>query len=359
MPPGGPEAGSNAHVVSVVYPVLMVRQEERTTMLKALLLSLTTIALAATATAQNLVPNGGFEDTVNCEVHGQYSLLTADHWSSANMATPDVYDCDLGRGCGDLMDPDDLEGIGIQGFQPAYQGSRFAAGFQWYGPGVPPEQDTREYLMVRLTEALEAGRPYEVSLFYSRAEGYRYAIDHLGVFFGADSIFEEHPVVLGLVPQVELRDPLNPFLIEGDAWVQLTDTFTAVGGEQWMVIGTFNGSDDVVGIEGTPTSSYAVAYYYVDEVSVRPLGQTSIPEWDVWYAGSASLGIHWRSVLPLDRLRLFDPAGRLLMETAPHWRAGIHALALPGSLGAGVYVMEGWSGGRRWVTRFVKEEGRH
>lgn len=321
-------------------------------------LALTILAPAAIATAQNLVPNGGFEDTVNCEVHGLYSLLTARHWSSANTATPDVYDCDLGRSCGERMDPSDLEGIGIQGFQSAYQGSRFAAGFQWYGPGVSPEQDTRDYLMARLTETMEAGRSYEVSLFYSRAEGYRYAIDRLGVFFGPDSIFEQHPTVLGLVPQVELRDPWNPYLTEGDAWVQLIDTFTAVGGEQWMVIGTFNGSDQVDGMVATPSSSYAFAYYYMDEVSVRPLDGMGVPEWTVWYAGALSLGVRWRGTVQLDRLRLLDPAGRLLLEAAPHWMAGVHNLALPVSLGAGVYVVEGWSGGRRWMARFVKEEGR-
>ncbi|MDX9750037.1 MAG: hypothetical protein RBT71_03035 [Flavobacteriales bacterium] len=326
-------------------------------MLKALLLSLTTLALAATATAQNLVPNGSFEDTVNCEVQGLYSLLTAEHWSSPNMATPDVYDCDLDRRCGEPMDPDDLQGVVIQGFQYAHHGLRFAAGFQWYGPGVPPEQDTREYLMIRLTDAMEVGRSYAVSLFYSRAEGYRYAIDHLGVYFGSDSVFETHPVVLGLAPQVALRDPLSPYLTEGEAWVQLTDTFVAAGGEQWMVIGTFNGSDDVDGIEATPSSSYAYAYYYIDQVSVVPLAPSGIPEWVAWYAGNGSIGVHWRGVGPLERLRLFDPSGRLLMESSPQWVGGPHALALPGSLATGVYMLEGWSGGRRWVTRFVKEEG--
>ena len=327
-------------------------------MLKALLLSLTT-ALAAMATAQtNLVPNGSFEDTVNCDGQVPYSLRRALHWSSPNMATPDVYDCDLDRICGDPMDPDDLQGVVLQGFQYAYHGLRFAAGFQWYGPGVPPAQDTREYLMVKLAETLEQGRSYAVSLYYSRAEGYRYAIDHIGVYFGPDSVFEAHPVVLGLAPQVALRDPTSPYLIEGDDWVQLVDTFMASGGERWMVIGTFNGSDDVDGIVATPSSSYGYAYYYFDQVEVLPLeGVNSVPDWTVWYSGSGAVQLNWSGSGRLDQVRLYDPSGRLLWDTRPGWTSGGHLLQVPGSMAAGVYLLEVLSGGARSVKRFVKEAG--
>lgn len=317
------------------------------------------LALPGMAMAQiNLVPNGSFEDTVNCHVQGLYSLLTAAHWSSPNMATPDVYDCDLVRSCGEPMDPEDIQGVVSQGYQAAHDGSRFAAGFQWYGPGVPAKQDTREYLMVRLTEAMEMDRPYEVSLFYSRAEGFRYAISHLGVYFGNDSVSVAHPVVLALEEQVALRDALNPYLLDGDSWTQLTDTFVAAGGEEWMIIGTFNGSDEVDGIAAFPLSNFSYAYYYMDEVSVRPLEwPNALPELSVSYAGSGSIGFDWRGSGSMDRLRLFDASGRLFMDSSTGWLAGDHELVLPAVLGPGVYLVEGWSNGGRWVARFVKEDG--
>ncbi|MBK6884355.1 MAG: hypothetical protein IPH05_15725 [Flavobacteriales bacterium] len=328
-------------------------------MLKALFLLLMNLALAAMATAQmNLVPNGGFEDTIRCDVHGLYSLLTAEHWSSPNMATPDVYDCDLQRLCGEAMDPNDEQGIGIQGYQNAHEGSRFAAGFQWYGPNVPLEQDTRDYLMVRLTQPMVAGGLYEVSLFYSRAEGYRYAIDHLGVYFGPDSVFATHPVVLELEPQVNLRDPLETYLTEGDAWVQLADTFVATGGEQWMIIGTFERSDEVNGVSTNQQTTYGVAYYYMDDIAVRQLElPNGLPELTVWYVGAGLLGLHWDVARSVDRLRLFEVSGRLLMESMPQHVMGTGTLPIPGSFADGVYLVEVWSGNTRWIKRFVKEEG--
>ena len=49
---------------------------------------------------QNLVPNGSFEDTVDCYVTTQCLLLEAVHWRNPNLATPDLYDCDTVRVCG-------------------------------------------------------------------------------------------------------------------------------------------------------------------------------------------------------------------------------------------------------------------
>lgn len=326
-------------------------------MFKALLLSLTTLALAEMATAQNnLVPNGSFEDTVNCTSPVLNSLMRATHWSSPNTATPDLYDCDLDRICGEPMDPSDVGGVVIQGFQCAHDGFRLAAGFQWYGPSVPPMQDTREYLMVKLIDVMEAGQAYSVSLFYSRAEGYRYAIDHIGVYFGADSIIADYSVVLDLEPQVELRDPLNPYLTEGTNWVQLADTFIAVGGERWMIIGTFNGSDDVDGIVATPSSPYNYAYYYFDQVEVRPLDPlNSIPEWTVGYSGSGAIWVEWQAAGSVDQLRVFDVSGKLLYATAPNWNRGTNTIQLPSSLRAGVYLLQLRSYNGQWVKRFVKD----
>lgn len=327
-------------------------------MLRTLFLSLMTALTLMAAAQTDLVPNGSFEDTINCTVQVPHSLLQAAHWSSPNTATPDLYDCDLDRLCGQAMDPDDLGGIVLVGFQYAKQGYRLAGGVQWYGAGVPSMQDTRDYLMVKLTDAMEADRSYAVSLYCSRAEGFRYAIDHIGVYFGADSIYEAHPVVLNVVPQVALRDPLNPYLTEGVNWVQLVDTFVALGGERWMVIGTFDGSDEVDGIVATPSSTFNYAYYYFDQVEVRALdGANSVPEWSVWYAGSGSVCVDWRNTGSLDQLNVFDPAGRLLYEAAPRWDNGRHTFQLPGSLASGIYLIEVKTDAKRWVKRLIKEEG--
>ncbi|MBK6627341.1 MAG: hypothetical protein IPJ87_12035 [Flavobacteriales bacterium] len=64
------------------------------------------LALAAMATAQNLVPNPSFEDTTHCSLY-QPPYEEAVGWYSANLATPDIWDCDTIAPCGRFMDATD------------------------------------------------------------------------------------------------------------------------------------------------------------------------------------------------------------------------------------------------------------
>lgn len=327
-------------------------------MLKAFLTSINTLALAAMATAQNLVPNPSFEDTIDCDLVLSCDLLKATHWQNPNTATPDLYDCDLERACGYPMDPNDVDGVVQQGYQYAYEGLRYAAAFQWFGPVIPAEQDSREYLMVQLTEELEPLQSYAVSLFYSRAEGFRYAIDHLSVFFGPESLFQSTGTALNVEPQIALHDPLNTYLEEGSDWIQLVDTFQATGNERWMVIGTFEDADEVNGIEATPTILYQSAYYYIDQVSVVHVNaDVGIQDFSAWYVGYGSVGIRRHNSRALERVRLFDQVGRVVLATVPIGSGADYRLEVPMGLAAGCYLLEGWSGGQRSVTRFVKQIG--
>ncbi len=294
--------------------------------------------------AQNLVPNPSFEDTVNCEASVQCQLLHAEHWRNPNTATPDVWDCDLSRECGFGMDPLD-EGIVSLGYQFAQDGLRLAGGYFWFGPG---SSDTREYLMVQLNEPLIAGGHYRTSLYYSRSEGYMYAVDHLGVWFGADSLWENTPNWLGVSPQVRLRDPNSNYLLQGDAWVQLVDTLVAQGGERWMVIGNFDVAGAVNGIVANATSSYPYAYYYFDLVSVVPLEvnngmaeSTLAVQWSV-----DGLWLNWSGSAPLEQLSVFDMAGHCVFSQQERSARSPMHLALP-SMAQGVYMVNatgsGWS----------------
>ncbi len=203
-------------------------------MLKALLLLLMNLALAAMATAQNLVPNPSFEDTARC---GEYDLvrLQMPPWFNPNIATPDVYDNNLTAPCGLPWDPSNPD-VQDQGYQQARTGTRFAGAFHWYGPEA---SDSKDYVMVKLLSPLSQGSWYEVGLFVSRPEGFVYATDRIGVHFSADSINEDIPSTLPLDPQVELFAPNGGYLTDAVDWVELRDTFQATGVERYMVIGSF------------------------------------------------------------------------------------------------------------------------
>lgn len=303
-------------------------------MLKALLLLLMNLALAAMAMAQNLVLNGSFEDTLNCEISTQCTLLKAKHWRNPNTATPDTWECDLDRACGSLMEP---TGSNAPYFQTSYDGSRHAGIYLWYGPG---SSNTREYLMTQLEAPLDAGVEYTVSLWQVRRR-FRYAIDHIGAWFGPDSLFEATPNWLSVSPQVRLRHPVEPYLVEGDNWEQLADTFVAIGGEQWMVIGNFDPAGTVDGIDLSPEGSpVSYAYHFIDEVAVVPVETgTGI--------SSAQLQIHrqsdgWWLQWPIDtfpdRLRIYDAIGQLICEERIGEHIAGHRIERP-PCAPGVYVL--------------------
>ena len=241
-------------------------------MLKALLLSLMKLALAAMATAQtNLVLNGSFEDTVDCTVPMASVLPKAAYWLNPTSATPDLFDCDLERECGYGMDVPYWNG-----FMLSQDGLRHAGLYLWDGPG--PNSLTRDYIMGELLEPLAPGVNYEVSLWYASRRPHQYGVDHIGVWFGTEAVQEATIGPMSLVPQLRLRDPDHPYLGESEVWTRLVDTLEALGGERWMVIGNFDPVGQVDGSLVNPDGLYGTCYYYVDNVVVRPLEPNGIGE---------------------------------------------------------------------------------
>lgn len=319
-------------------------------MLKALLLLLMNLALAVMATAQNLVPNGSFEDTVNCSTSTQCTLLKAEHWFNPNLATPDLFDCDLDRACGSPMGP----GQGAA-FMLSSDGDRHAGAYFWYGPN---SSTAREYMMTRIPDGLLAGVAYEVSLWYTRRKPHQYAVDHIGLWVGHDSIFEATVGWLNVTPKVKLRDPYSMYLGNGDMWTQLVDTLVAAGGEQWMVIGNFDPADSVVGILADPSGIYQNCYYYIDDVTITPVGPTTVADLVAplaWWNGSG-LSMRWPVADGPVRFELFDSTGRLLHRSVTTFSSAKAEQITP-VLASGVYLVEVQARGYRSVVRFVKEEG--
>ena len=309
-------------------------------MLKALLLSFT-LALAAMAMAQiNLVPNGSFEDTVNCQVNTQSTLLKATHWYNPNAATPDVWDCDSTRWCGMPMGPSN------NSYQYSYDGDRHAGIYCWYGPG---SSNTREYLGVRLSEPMIPGQSYEVSIRYARRRVFGYAIDHLGVWFGWDSLWQNTTAWLSVEPLLRLHDPDSEYLDEADEWTLIKDTMVANGGEEWMVIGHFEPAATVDGILYDP-NGITLCYYFVDDVVVTPLEI---------HSGISAPPAHWSSdgrVLHGDagtmvQVRIHDLSGRLLHAQHAYGGDRISLTDLP----TGTYVVEIMGDNSRAAIKVMKE----
>ena len=333
-------------------------QFEENNMLNALLSSLTiqtaraiplavAAALAAMATAQNLVPNPSFEDTTLCGTYDPVRM-TAPPWFNPSTATPDIYDNDLARQCGVVWDPADPD-VQASGWQYARTGTRFAGAYQWYGAN---SSDTKDYFMVRLLQDLQAGKAYAVSLCYSRADGYALATDRISAYFGPDSIHVNDFRTLPFTPQVDLMDPEHEYLTDATNWTCIVDTFVANGSERYMIIGSFLDSSQVNGID-TFSGIAPLCYYYYDDVSVVEVGPSGIHETGLEVLPLADGSLRLNRV-PGGRLhvQVADVTGRLMGGTEAIGSQGTVDVKLSEVMGQGIYVIIVWSREGRGSARF-------
>ena len=216
--------------------------------------------------AQNLVPNPSFENYTSCPT-GAGTIWLASPWENGNTNG----NCDLFHFCNN-------NNVGWPGSGQigAHCGDGFARVI-CYRQSVP---NWREYLQVQLSSPLVAGQVYDVSLWYVRGDCLA-SIDKLGIYlagpaqpmqwgawyYGYDNPpGSGHSAPASVTPQIQT--PAGVLLTDKFNWAQLSGTYTAVGGEEWITIGSFYKDVDLT------TSAGSSAVYYIDDVCVVPTGQS-------------------------------------------------------------------------------------
>lgn len=200
------------------------------------------------ANAQNLVPNGSFEDKVSCPTYeGSFQSNVTD-WIQIN--TVDYFNT---CGSNGFNMP-----FTLHGYQDAYEGDAFA-GIKTYSA-----VSYREFIMVRLTENLQAGTAYCLSFYINHADSSFWSIDALGANFSVAPL--EDINLDTFVPSITCK---ADYLFEDTTtWVITGERYVATGGERYLTIGNFLNDErttaeptNIHGFEGT-------AYYYIDNVSL-------------------------------------------------------------------------------------------
>jgi outer membrane protein OmpA-like peptidoglycan-associated protein len=216
----------------------------------------------------NLVPNGSFEngDIKKLKAYGQLEEMSTD-WFPYTDAPLDWYSTEVKS-----------EKVAVPansyGYEDASDGARYA-GFRAYSK---TPKLSRTYFQVRLSENLQENQLYCVSFDISLSDLSKYAVNGIGAYF---SDRKEMQPNLGLVdrdPQVKHRADKVMQLMEG--WETVCGTVLGTGQEEYMTIGGFNGSRDIVEEKmRKPTSIMGVqtmhAYYYIDNVKVFPVDAKS------------------------------------------------------------------------------------
>jgi OmpA-OmpF porin, OOP family len=200
------------------------------------------------------VPNGSFEDFVNCPNSiSQIELATG--WYSANTGTPDFFNTCASDG---LMANVPNAHFG---YQNPMIGNGFAGiGLSYFNTGF---ENYREYIEVMLIEPLIANKNYKINFYVNKGNRCKYSTDKIGVLLSSMSMLTTDNFVVSNISNLKnvnisfIRDTINWTLIEAN--------YNAVGGEQYLIIGNFE--DDL----GTNyiLENYGIfnhSYIYIDEV---------------------------------------------------------------------------------------------
>jgi outer membrane protein OmpA-like peptidoglycan-associated protein len=215
----------------------------------------------------NLVPNGSFE-----ELEGKLRRLggidAAKGWSSPTDAKADLFSESL---------PAESPAHAPQnakGFQSALSGTNYA-GVTWYSY---MDKEPRTYLQVKLKKMLKKGEKYCISYYVSLGDLSKYSSDHLAVYVSRMVVNKKDVGSLTYQPQIpalqtQVYDDMN-------GWKGVCGVYEAQGEEQYLIIGNFAATDKVTAGKakrqrGETRPQQAVAYYFIDDVSVKPVKRLS------------------------------------------------------------------------------------
>jgi len=217
------------------------------------------IAIVTNVTSQNMVPNYSFEEYYQCPVtQGQFFV---DYWfvtPNSGVSSPDYFNTCATAGSYPTAVPEN-----ISGFQYPQEGEGYV-GLFCYGN----DSGQREYIEVQLISPLIEGQEYVFSMYVSLADHYGSAINNLGVAVTNFIVEGNGQIgVIDVTPQVKAINPIS----DEENWTQITGTFIAEGGEEYLTIGNFFSDEDteVIFIYGSPFTYWG--YYYFDSVSLTPV----------------------------------------------------------------------------------------
>lgn len=203
--------------------------------------------------AQNLVPNGSFEQYSNCP----FTIQTFDSllfWFNPTLATPDAFNV--------CANPWMVVGVpnNFNGYQYARSGDGYAGILRW----INAPANWREYLEVKLISPLVANTCYHFEMYINQGNESRITTSKTGIYFSNTMITQfgsSNP--LPFVPQINdtsglLTDTLN--------WILVSGNYTASGGEEYLTIGNFNANATTDTMTVNPNALWFDSYIFIDDV---------------------------------------------------------------------------------------------
>lgn len=230
--------------------------------------SILSLFLTSQLSAQNLVNNSDFSSADKAP-NGISKIDCSTGWTNGNSGTADFFHIDAKK-CSQTWIPNNTAGS-----QDVNGGSGYAGIIAFYDDESLTTMDGKlmysngynrysEYISSKLTSPLQAGKSYLVKFRVSLAENSGRAVNGLGAYFSKEVMASESNSFIKAEPQVKSSSIIK----STDKWVEISGSFIAVGGEEYITIGLFNGVDQAERAVPVNVTNNKRAYYYIDGVSV-------------------------------------------------------------------------------------------
>lgn len=226
----------------------------------------------------NLLPNPGFEAYDTCPYYsespifsGAEAICKAIPWFQPNLPneTPSTFGC--GGSSSDFYHVC-AGNIPLVWSSFDYQYPNSGDGFSGINlGGPPPPNEGREYIEIKLNNALSSNKKYCVSWSSNLSRVSKFGSNRAGAHFSKDTIFQSGFDYnrIPLIPQIENL----AIVMDTQYWVPFHQTFTAEGGEKYMTVGNFRENALIQTQTLYPNKTWS--YYYFDDFGVYELPEIS------------------------------------------------------------------------------------
>ncbi|MEO8066214.1 MAG: T9SS type A sorting domain-containing protein [Flavobacteriales bacterium] len=268
--------------------------------------------------AQELVPNGDFEQYYGCPNYAA-QIDSVVQWfdpTGALEGSPDYF-----NSCATST----LVGVpsNFSGYQMARSGSGYVGLFAYATPWI---WEFREYVEVGLSETLAPDSCYLFSMYVNLARLGTYATEDIGAYFSDTAIVGVlHDDALPFVPQVTNT---TGFITDTLGWTEVSGLYQAHGGESFITIGNFHDDSATSLMYVDSALNYHAIYFYIEDVSLTPVDcsvgidqEMDLSDIQVFpNPTSEALNVIGSSGEPFE-VRLRDMAGRLIVLERSSGRA--------------------------------------
>lgn len=204
--------------------------------------------------AQNLAPNPNYEAFTLCpNTYGQLTRATSWNFVTGHTGTTDYFNT-----CG----PAPVNTIAaFWGPQVPASGNGYIGGLTYHS-SLP---SGREYAQAQLTSPLVAGQIYTVSVNASLGEICNMAT--IIQVYLSNAAYVVAPASSAAITAITPQVTFATIATNKTGWTNLTYNYTALGGEQYVIIGNFR-NDAATVLTPVAGGSSNQTYYYYDDFSV-------------------------------------------------------------------------------------------